>query len=135
MKSFRPQTLCQTGERRQHGKSERVAYRNRETWLYPPLKLTTERHLAEASALASTTLAPAGNISTFYPTGVTSVVILFAGNSQLLHSRLQRGSLHPQTRRRAMQTGDHAASFAQHAQDMFPLQIFQCRVLVRTLVF
>ena len=57
--------------------------------------------------------------------GHDSVLVLFASDSQFLHSGLQGSALHSQTCRRPAQAGDNSSGFPQDAEDMLPLQIFQ----------
>src|SRR5208282_3380765 len=52
------------------------------------------------------------------------VFVICAGNSHLLHSRLECGPLHSQPSCSSTQTGNHTAGFAQHPKNVLPFQAF-----------
>ena len=52
---------------------------------------------------------------------------MLAGNFQFLHARVQGCAIHPQPLGRAAWSTDLAFCFAQHTDDVFPLDIFQRR--------
>jgi hypothetical protein len=65
--------------------------------------------------------------------GALLVLILFAGNSQLLHSGLQRCPFQTQSCRRSGWPAQHSAGFSQHANNGLAPQAFQRAIVEEVL--
>jgi len=60
----------------------------------------------------------------------TSIFVICARDTHLLHLRLESGSLHSQSGRGPVQTRNDSAGFAQHVKDVLAFHTFQGGIVV-----